>query len=106
MTSGPHFFETIMGRKFYEVHMPQLVQAVNRLAIAQEESNQLAREQQNLLTERLDELMSSVHSNNETMVQLVDEKVRTNTMETRKSLIKVITGEKTVKEFKEETLDI
>ncbi len=32
--SGPEFFETGMGREYYQVTLPELVRAVNRLAAA------------------------------------------------------------------------
>lgn len=39
---GPEFFQTGMGRKFYEADVPELIKAINRLAAAVEKSNSLA----------------------------------------------------------------
>ncbi len=39
---GPEFFQTGMGRKFYEADVPELINAINRLAAAVEKSNSLA----------------------------------------------------------------
>lgn len=36
------FFETKMGRIFFEGNVPQFIQAVNRLAAAIEKSNEIA----------------------------------------------------------------
>ncbi len=41
---GPEFFQTQMGRKFYEHDFPALIKAVNRLADAMEESNRISEE--------------------------------------------------------------
>ena len=38
---GPEFFQTMMGRKFYEHDVPELIKAFNRLSEAIEESNAL-----------------------------------------------------------------
>lgn len=37
--TGPEFFQTQMGRMYYDLTMPALVKAINRLAIALEEAN-------------------------------------------------------------------
>lgn len=34
---GPDFFQTGMGRKFYEADVPELIKAINRLAAAVED---------------------------------------------------------------------
>jgi hypothetical protein len=39
--SGPEFFQTGMGRKFYEHDVPKMIEATNRLAAAIEEQNKL-----------------------------------------------------------------
>ena len=36
------FFETVMGRRFFEGQLPSLIKAVNRLADAVEKANELA----------------------------------------------------------------
>jgi len=38
---GPEFFQTGMGRKFYEADVPKLIEAINRLATAIEKQNAL-----------------------------------------------------------------
>ncbi len=38
---GPDFYQTMMGKRFYESQLPSLIKAVNRLADAIEESNRL-----------------------------------------------------------------
>ncbi len=39
---GPQFFETQMGHKFYNVQLPALTKAINRLAEAIEKQNNIA----------------------------------------------------------------
>lgn len=41
---GPQFFETNMGRTFYDGTLPRLVKAIDRLAKAIEDSNALKTE--------------------------------------------------------------
>lgn len=36
---GPEFFQTGYGRRFYDVHVPALVAALERIAAALEEQN-------------------------------------------------------------------
>lgn len=43
--SGPDFFKTKMGRRFYEGTMPRLVEETSRLADALEEHNKLKRKE-------------------------------------------------------------
>ncbi len=40
------YFETVAGHQFTEATVPQLIEAMNRLASAIEEQNRIAREQQ------------------------------------------------------------
>ncbi len=35
------FFQTVMGKRFFEGQLPSLIKAINRLADAVEESNRL-----------------------------------------------------------------
>ncbi len=44
---GPEFFQTQMGRKFYEADVPALIKAINRLADAIECSNAITEAQKN-----------------------------------------------------------
>lgn len=44
---GPEFFETRMGRKFFEMDVPDLTEAINRLASAIEKANTLKEKEQN-----------------------------------------------------------
>lgn len=62
--SGPQFFETMMGRQFYEVTMPRLVDQIIRL------NNNLEKiiEKQNPLTpEQEKRLMESLKKTSENM---------------------------------------
>ncbi len=44
MSSGPEFFQTMMGRKFYEHDVPKIVEALLRVAVALEDvTHQLRR---------------------------------------------------------------
>jgi len=38
---GPEFFQTMMGRKFYEADVPRVASALERIAAAMEEANRL-----------------------------------------------------------------
>lgn len=40
----PQFFETVMGKRFFEHQLPTLIKEVGRLADAIEESNKIAKE--------------------------------------------------------------
>ncbi len=40
---GPEFFQTRMGQKFFEADVPNMINAMNRLAKAIEEQNTLMR---------------------------------------------------------------
>jgi len=39
----PEFFQTMMGRKYYEHDLPEQIKAMNRLAKAIEKQNKLAK---------------------------------------------------------------
>lgn len=39
---GPEFFQTAMGRKFYESDFPKMIKAIERLATAIEKANDIA----------------------------------------------------------------
>ena len=43
---GPEFHQTIYGKIFFETQLPSLIKAINRLADAVEEQNQLKEEEQ------------------------------------------------------------
>lgn len=36
MSNGPEFFQTVMGRQFYDGTLPRLVKALERIAVALE----------------------------------------------------------------------
>ena len=42
--SGPEFFQTMMGKRYYESTLPAHTKAMNRLASAIEEQNKLEKE--------------------------------------------------------------
>jgi hypothetical protein len=46
-----NFSDTIMGQRFFNKQLPDLIKAVNRLADAQEEQNKLIKQQIELNTE-------------------------------------------------------
>lgn len=47
---GPEFFQTGMGRKFYEADVPKLIEAINRLATAIEKQNALVEDGKTAVT--------------------------------------------------------
>ena len=49
MSGGPEFFQTMMGRKFYDADVPRLLAVLERIAAALEEGN--ARLQHDVLEE-------------------------------------------------------
>ncbi len=42
MGNGPEFFQTLMGRRYYESTMPRIADALERIATALEKNNQQA----------------------------------------------------------------
>lgn len=52
---GPEFYQTGLGRKFYEVDVPELVKQMARIAAALEEQNRLQKEQLKQATEKIAE---------------------------------------------------
>ena len=42
---GPQFFETGYGRTFFQSQLPNLINAINRLADAMEKQNELKQEE-------------------------------------------------------------
>ena len=49
------FWETIMGKYFYEKQLPALIESVNRLAKSNKELNESIREQNRLLKMELEQ---------------------------------------------------
>nr|WP_297765832.1 hypothetical protein [uncultured Butyrivibrio sp.] len=48
------FFQTIMGKRFFDAQLPNLIKAINRLANAVEESNRLNSSKEPKTSERQD----------------------------------------------------
>ena len=51
--SGPQFFETGYGKRFFESQLPELIKSINRLADAIEEQNELKEEERKNGTEKV-----------------------------------------------------
>ena len=49
---GPEFFQTRMGQKFFEADVPNMIDAMNRLAKAIEEQNALMRSEKEVDTSK------------------------------------------------------
>lgn len=41
MSNGPEFFQTPMGRRYYESTLPKMVETLERIAKAMEDANRL-----------------------------------------------------------------